>query len=162
VKLTAQIKLLPSPEQASALRKTLEVANTACNYVSNQAWENKTFRQFPLHKLTYRDVRDMFQLTAQVVVRVISKVADAYKIDRKVKRTFKPHGAIAFDNRILSYKLESKEVSIWTVDGRQRIPFSAGKRQLELLSGQRGESDLCYVKGKFYLFATCDVETPNS
>lgn len=160
MKLTAQIKLLPSPEQASALRKTLEVANTACNYVSNQAWENKTFRQFPLHKLTYRDVRDMFQLTAQVVVRVISKVADAYKIDRKVKRTFKPHGAIAFDNRILSYKLESKEVSIWTVDGRQRIPFSAGKRQLELLSGQRGESDLCYVKGKFYLFATCDVETP--
>lgn len=160
MKLTAQIKLLPSPEQANALRKTLEVANTACNYISNQAWEYKTFRQFPLHKLTYHDTRNMFQLSAQVVVRCISKVADAYKLDRKTQRTFKPHGAIAFDNRILSYNLERKEVSIWTVDGRLKISFTCGKRQLELLNGQRGESDLCYVKGKFYLFAACAVETP--
>lgn len=160
MKLTAQIKLLPSPEQVNALRKTLELANTACNYISDQAWENKTFRQFPLHKLTYRETRDLFQLSAQVVVRCISKVADAYKIDRKTKRRFQPHGAIAFDNRILSYDLKRTEVSLWTVDGRQRIPFSAGARQLELLRGQRGESDLCYVKGKFYLLVACDVETP--
>lgn len=133
MKLIAQVKLLPTPEQANALRKTLEVSNTACNHISNQAWEYRTFRQFPLHKLTYRKVREMFQLSAQVVVRCISKVADAYKIDRKTKRTFKPHGAIAFDNRILSYILEQKEISIWTVDGRQRIPFTCGKRQTELL-----------------------------
>ena len=31
---------------------------------------------------------------------------------------------------------------------------------MELLNGQRGESDLCFVKGKFYLLVTCDVETP--
>jgi predicted transposase len=134
MKLTAQIKLLPSPEQANALRKTLAVANTACNYISQQAWENQTFRQFPHHKL-YRDTRDLLQLSAQVVVRCISKVADAYKLDRQTQRRFKPHGAIAFDNRILSYNLGRQEVSLWTVDGRQRIPFSAGARQRELLSG---------------------------
>ena len=106
-------------------------------------------RQFPLHKLTYRDVRDRFALTAQVVVRCISKVADAYKIDRKTKRTFKPHGAIAFDNRILSCHLERKEVSIWTVDGRQRILFLAGKRQLELLRGQRGKVTCSMSKASF-------------
>jgi putative transposase len=128
--------------------------------MSHQAWEHKTFCQFSLHKLTYRDVRDRFELTAQVVVRCISKVADAYKLDRKTKRTFKSHGAIAFDNRILSCHLERKEVSIWTVEGRQRIAFSAGNRQLELLRGQRGETDLCYVKGKLYLFVSCDVKTP--
>jgi IS605 OrfB family transposase len=160
MKLTAQIKLLPSPEQANALRTTLVVANSACEYISHQAWETQTFRQFSLHTRTYRDVRDKFQLSAQVVVRCLSKVADAYKIDHKTKRTFRHHGAIAFDSRILSYDLERKEVSIWTMEGRQRIPFSAGARQLELLSGQRGESDLCYVKGKFYLVAVCDVETP--
>lgn len=160
MKLIAQVQLLPTREQATALRQTLELANTACNYISDQAWKHKTFRQFPLHKLTYHDVRENFQLTAQVVVRCISKVADAYKIDQKTKRIFKPHGAIAFDNRILSYYIERREVSIWTVEGRQRIPFAAGKRQLELLSGQRGESDLCLVRGKFYLLAACDVETP--
>jgi len=160
MKLIAQIKLLPTPEQAQALRQTLEVANSACNYISNQAWDSKTFRQFPLHKLTYYAVKEMFQLTAQVVVRCISKVADAYKIDHKTKRTFKPHGAIAFDNRILNWRLEKKFVSIWTVAGRASIPFTCGKRQIELLQGQRGESDLCLVKNKFYLFAVCDVETP--
>jgi putative transposase len=160
MKLTAQIKLLPSPEQAQLLKQTLETANAACNYISEQGWERKTLRQFPLHKLIYRDVRERFLLTAQVVVRCIAKVADAYKIDKKVMRIFRPYGAIAFDNRILSYHLDRKEVSIWTVGGRQHIPFTCGKRQMELLNGQRGESDLCFVKGKFYLLVTCDVETP--
>ena len=160
MKLIAQIKLLPTPEQGLALRKTLEVANAACNYISDQAWESQTFRQFPLHKLTYYSVKEIFDLTAQMVVRAISKVADAYKLDRKAKRTFKPHGAIAFDNRILTYKLERLELNIWTVAGRQKMSFACGKRQLELLKGQHGESDLCMVKGKFYLMVACDVETP--
>jgi len=160
MKLIAPIKLLPTPEQAQALRKTLEVANTACNYISDQAWESKTFRQFPLHKLTYYPVKEIFDLSAQMVVRAISKVADAYKLDRKAKRTFKPHGAIAFDNRILTYKLDRMELNIWTVAGRQKMSFACGKRQLELLKGQHGESDLCMVKGKFYLMVACDVETP--
>jgi putative transposase len=160
MKLTAQIKLLPSPEQSKALRKTLEVANAACNYISTQAWDSKTFRQFPIHKLTYYDVKEMFQLSAQIIVRCISKVADAYKLDKKRKRTFKLHGAIAFDNRILTYKLDQMKLNIWTVAGRQKMPFACGKRQLELLRGQRGESDLCLVKGKFYLMVACDVEAP--
>lgn len=160
MKLIAQIKLLPSPEQHNALRKTLEVANSACNYISTQAWDSKTFRQFPIHNLTYYDVKEMFQLTAQMVVRCVSKVADAYKLDKKTKRTFKPHGAIAFDNRILTYKLDRMELNIWTVDGRQKMSFVCGKRQLELLKGQHGESDLCLVKGVFYLMVVCEVETP--
>lgn len=160
MKLIAQIKLLPTPEQAQFLRETLEVANAACNYISDQAWESQVFRQFPLHKLTYYSVKEMFQLTAQVVVRCISKVADAYKLDKKSKRTFKLHGAIAFDNRILTYKLDSMELNIWTVEGRQKMSFACGKRQMELLKGQHGESDLCLVKGKFYLMVVCDVETP--
>lgn len=160
MKLCAQVKLLPTPEQARYLKQTLEEANAACNYISKQAWENKIFRQFDLHKLTYRDVRKRFNLSAQVVVRCISKVADAYKVGKNVIRKFNPHGGISFDSRILSYKLENMEVSIWTVGGRQRIKFAAGKRQMELLNGQRGESDLCLINNEFYLFATCDVETP--
>jgi hypothetical protein len=46
--------------------------------------------------------------------------------------------------------------------GRERIGFAAGERQLELLQGQRGESDLCLVEGSFYLLAACEVEAPAS
>ncbi|TAK13815.1 MAG: transposase, partial [Anaerolineae bacterium] len=115
MKLTAQVKLLPTPEQAQWLTQTLETANAACNSISARGWESKTLRQFPLHQLTYREVRDRFPLAAQVVVRCIAKVADAYKTGRNVMRIFKPHGAMALDDRILSYNLETREVSIWTV-----------------------------------------------
>jgi len=75
MKLTAQIKLLSAPEQMQLLKQTLEVTNSACNYISDQAWEHKAFRQFSLHKLAYKDVRDRFPLSAQIVVRAISKVS---------------------------------------------------------------------------------------
>ncbi len=160
MKLTAKLKLLSSPKQSDLLKQTLEAANSACSFISQQAWEHQTFRQFPLHRLTYHEVRAKFPLTAQAVVRCISRVADAYKSGRRVQRTFKPHGAITFDNHILKYNTGRSEVSIWTVGGRQHIPFVCGSRDLELLQGQRGESDLVYIDGVFYLFAACDVETP--
>lgn len=161
MKLTAKVKLQPTPEQHQSLLVTLETTNAACNRISEVAWRERTFNQFGLHKLVYKPIRESTGLTAQVVVRAISKVADAYKLDRKAKRTFKPHGGIAYDARILRWFLPKQEVSIWTVDGRLRIPFLAGQRQLELLQGQRGESDLCLVDGEFYLFATCEIETPD-
>ena len=77
MRLTAAIQL-PTPEQADALKRTLETANTACDYISQMAWETQTFRQFPIHLLTYQAVRDMFHLAAQLAVRCIAKVADAH------------------------------------------------------------------------------------
>ena len=126
MQLTAKVKLLPSTEQASALKHTLETANTACNYISEQAWEGRTFRQYSLHKLVYYDVRERFGLSSQMTVRCISKVADAYKLDRKTKRTFRETGAIAYDSRILSWKARKQAASIWTLNGRQTIPFACG------------------------------------
>ena len=134
--------------------------NAACNYISQVAWQTKTFRQFAIHKLTYQAVRETFHLAAQLAVRCIAKVADAYKLDRKTQRTFQPHGAVPYDDRILSYNLKGSEVSIWTLDGRQAITFVCGDRQRELLATQRGETDLALVCGKWYLFVACEVEIP--
>jgi putative transposase len=160
MQLTAKVKLLPTHEQADALKHTFEVANAACNYISERAWEERTFRQYSLHKLVYYDVRERFGLSSQMTVRCISKVADAYKLDRKTKRSFRKTGAIAYDSRILSWKARKQTVSIWTVDGRQTIPFACGGRQRELLQHQQGESDLALIDGAFYLLATCTVESP--
>lgn len=160
MRLTVQLKLLPTPEQADALRRTLERANAACEYMSQVAWTSRTFRQFPLHRLTYTPVRTLFGLAAQLTVRCVSKVADAYKLNRNVQRSFSPHGAIAYDDRILSFTHQNTAVSIWTLDGRQEMPFVCGDRQRSLLATRRGETDLALVRGEWYLFATCEVETP--
>jgi putative transposase len=160
MKLTVHLKLQPTPAQADMLRRTLETANAACDYISQVAFATQTFRQFAIHKLTYQRVRETFGLAAQLTVRCIAKVADAYKLDRKVQRSFAAHGAVAYDDRILSFALPASLVSIWTLNGRQAIPFVCGKRQRMLLEHQRGESDLVFVGGSWYLFATCEVETP--
>jgi IS605 OrfB family transposase len=160
MRLTVAIQLLPTPEQADRLKRTLEAANAACNYIGQVAWESKTFRQFPIHRLTYQAARETFGLASQLAVRCIGKVADAYKLDRETQRTFQPHGAVPYDDRILSYNLKGSEVSIWTLDGRQALPFVCGDRQRTLLATQRGETDLALVRGKWYLFVTCEIETP--
>lgn len=158
MKLTAMVKLKTTPEQHQALLETLETANAACDSISATAWKNKVFSQFKIHKLTYYEVKDKFGLSAQVVVRCISKVADAYKLNKETQRTFKPHGAIAYDDRILRWYVDRQEVSIWSTQGRLRITFVTGQPQLDLLQYQRGESDLAYIRGEFYLLATCEVE----
>lgn len=157
MKLIAQIKLQPTEQQADALKRTIEAANRAANFLSALAWDTKQFRQYDLHHAAYYAIREQFGLSAQAAVRVISKVADAYKIDRKCKRTFSPLGSIAFDDRILRLVPDKKTVSIWTLDGRQHMAFVCGERQSTTLQGQRGESDLVYRAGKFYLLVTCDV-----
>lgn len=161
MKVIAQVKLDTTPEQADALKRTLEAANAAANYISDHAWDTKTFQQYDLHHACYYEVRERFNLSAQVTVRIIAKVADAYKLDRKRKRRFNPYGSIAYDKRILSWKLSEQTVNIWTMNGRQRIPFLAGQRQLELLQSLQGEADLIYRAGEFYLHQVCEIETPD-
>jgi len=119
-----------------------------------------TCNKYDLHHLCYKEIRTRFGLSAQVAVRVIAKVADAYKLDKKTKRTFKPSGSIAYDDRILSWRISDSSVSIWTLSGRIRVPFICGPHQKDLLATRKGESDLLCRKGVFYLTTTCDIKEP--
>ena len=123
-----------------------------CGVVAAQA-----FQQFAIHKLTYYSAKEKSGLASQILVRAISKVADAYKLDKKVQRTFRPTGSIAYDDRILRWHVSDGFVSIWSTAGRLRIPFVGGARQLEQLRTRKGEADLLLQDGLFYLVATCDI-----
>ena len=156
VKLVVQVMLRPTTEQAASLQATMRRANEACDWLSGKAWESQVFRQFALHKLTYGDARAAFpDLSSQMVVRATAKVADAYKLDKKTKRRFRPLGSIAYDARILSWKADA--ANLWTLSGRQTIPFVCGEHQRALLVHERGETDLVLRGSKFFLFVTVDV-----
>jgi len=154
MKLTLKIKLLPTDEQANFLISTIKEANNACDAISEIAWDRKAFNQFKLHKEAYYTIKSKFNLSSQVIIRCISKVTDSYKIDRKTKRQFRPCGSIAYDSRILSYK-PSNIVSIWCIDGRLKIPFIC--HNTNYLPYIKGEADLVFKKGKFYLFQTVEI-----
>lgn len=160
MKLIAQVQLNPTDSQRDALRKTLRQANAACNHIAAWAWEHQVFRHYVLHQALYYDLRAQFGLPAQLAVRCLAKVGDAYKLDRKSQRTFQPFGGIAYDDRLLSWHVDKGEVSIGTLHGRERVPFVCGPRQRELLASRQGESDLVYVDGRFYLLATCNAIDP--
>lgn len=154
MKLTLQIKLLPNVEQAESLKNTISVFNEACNAISAIAWERRCFRQFNLQKEVYYAIKDTYGLSAQLVVRAISKVADSYKLDRKSQRKFREFGAITYDSRILSYT-RNKKASLSTVGGRIKIPYVCYRP--ELMQYAKGEADLLYIKGKFFLYQTIDI-----
>lgn len=160
MKLTARIKLQPTKKQHKVLLQTLEAVNAACNYVSEVAWQTHTFGQFSLHKLCYANVRTTFRLGADSTVRVFAKVADSYKIDKQAMRAFSSHGAFPFNDRLVSYRLDKRVLSIWTMDGRQKMPFIISNHAANLLRGLHGECDLVYRKGEFYLLQCCDIDEP--
>ncbi len=154
------VKLDTSEEQHHALLETMHRFNEACNYISSIAFERKTANKIELQKIVYYDVRDKFKLSAQLVIRAIAKVAEAYKRDRSIKPEFRPDGAIVYDQRILSWKgLEA--VSILALKGRLKIPIRIGEYQEVRLNRVRGQADLIYRDGVFYLAVVVDAPEPS-
>jgi len=154
MKLTLKVKLLPTNEQADLLLETMKEANVVCNAISDVAWQEKIFNNFKLHHKVYHCYKATFSLSSQMLIRQIAKVADAYKLHKKTKRTFKPLGGIAYDSRIMTYK-PNNVVSLWCIGGRQKIDFVC--HNPNYIPYIKGEADLVYKKGKFYLFQTVDV-----
>jgi len=154
MKLILQIKLKVDKEQKKSLLNTIKEANACCNELSKFAFENKCFNQFKLHHAKYYSIKSSFNLSAQMVVRNIQKVSSTYKLDKKKQRVFKELGAITYDARILSYNIEKRLASIWSVDGRLKIPFIPYPEKY--LPYIKGEADLICRKNKFYLFQTIE------
>ena len=149
-----KIKLLPTDEQANLLFETMKEANAVCNAISDVAWEKRIFNNFKLQREIYHPYKSTFRLSAQILIRSIAKVCDAYKLDKKTKRTFRPLGSIAYDSRIMTYK-PNNVVSLWCIGGRQKINFVCHNEKY--IPYIKGEADLVYKKGKFYLFQTVEV-----
>lgn len=154
--LTMQLKLLPTPEQAGSMLRMMERFNAACDALAALAFANRCANKVELQKLAYHDIRRDFGLGAQMTVRAIAKVVEVYKRDKSVQPTFRPHGAIVYDQRILSWK-GADRVSVLTDDGRQIMPWVCGAYQRAMLDRVRGQADLIHRDGMFFLYVTIDV-----
>ena len=154
--LTLKIKLITTDEQHRRLLKTMERFNEACEFISDFAWTNKTFGKILIQKHLYREIRDKFTLSAQMTVRAVGKVSESYQTERSCKHTFNPHGAMIYDQRILSFK-SLETCSILTLDGRETINVAYGGYQSLELKRIRGQADLVLIKGTFYLMVVVEL-----
>ncbi|WP_335990726.1 RNA-guided endonuclease InsQ/TnpB family protein [Glycomyces sp. MUSA5-2] len=175
-KQVVQVKLAPTLEQSQALAATLLAVNGAANWTSRTAFAHGVPREYELRKRTYAELRTEHGLGSQVAQLVIKKTCHAYatiaglikagrlqgKPAEKARSKpveFRPDAAQAFDDRCLSWQYDTRTISIWTLEGRMRgIPFTGHPDHLKVLAAHRkGESDLVFRNGNWYLIATVEV-----
>ncbi len=159
MKQTMLLKLAPTTEQHHALLETMHAFNAACGYIAEQAFEAKVANKFELQKMTYGELRTTYHLPAQLAIRAISKTTDVYKRDKSIKPTFRPEGAIVYDERVMSFK-GIDTVSLLTISGRVLVPFRFGAYQQSRMDAIKGQADLLYRNGTFYLAVTLEVPPP--
>ncbi len=151
---------MPSPEQRDLLLLTMERFNEAATFAARCGFDARVYSQPSIHKLAYREIRDRFGLSAQMAVRAIGKAVEAFKTMKsrgiKVCLTFKPRGAVTYDDRIMGFKGVDR-VSLWTMAGREVISITFGEYQGERFDRIKGQCDLIYRDGQFHLFATVDL-----
>ncbi|MFJ9705902.1 RNA-guided endonuclease InsQ/TnpB family protein [Streptomyces sp. NPDC101234] len=179
MKLVMQVKLLPTPVQAAALEATLRACNEAATWVSGVAFEKDVKTNFALREHTYGEIKARWGLGAQAAQHVIKKTCDAYATLRASLRAgnlgrpgskrhrrvvekpvaFRPEGAQPYDDRMLSWQMDRRRISVWTTAGRMKdVAFTASPEQLATLAlYRRGESDLVSRDGMWFLNATCEV-----
>ncbi|MCC6442113.1 MAG: transposase [Armatimonadetes bacterium] len=136
--------------------ETLAAFNAACNYLGEIAFRLKTANKYRLQQEAYHDVRDRFGLSSQMAVRAIAKTCEAYKRDRMIRPTFRHHGAMVYDERIMAWK-SADTVSLLTLSGRIVVPVRYSSYQAARLDRRQGQADLVYRDGTFYLYVTVDV-----
>jgi IS605 OrfB family transposase len=157
VKLTLQIQLLPDAEQANALLATVERFNEAADWLAGNAFDAKMANKVELQKLHYRELRERFGLSAQHAIRCIAQVCECYKRDKSKRPRFRPHAAVPYDQRIMSFKGIDR-VSLLTLTGRVVVPFVAGQYQHDRFGFAKGQADLVRRKdGKWFLLVTVDL-----
>jgi len=157
MKLTLQIQLLPERDHAARLKATVERFNEAANWAAGVAFERRCSNKVALQKIVYRDLRERFNLSAQMAVRCIAQVCEAYRRDKTIRPEFRTHAAMPHDRRTMSFKGPDR-VSLLSLDGRVLVAYIMGKYQRERFTNAKGQADLVLRKdGKWFLLVTVDV-----
>jgi putative transposase len=184
-RITAKLKLLTTPEQYQALRKTQLAYRDALNAVSVYAFAHgKTSNRKALHKDMYREIRVPYRLPSQLACCVMRQVAATYKglwtrlmqnvEHRKKKITKKRFRGLDKPPRYTSptvqytyerdYTLKCEQrVSLITLNGRITAPYQGYREHIaQLTHATISDAKLWYDKPKryFYLLVPFEIEVP--
>ena len=163
--ITKQLKLYPTNEQKEELLQLMKQYNIVANHISKLAHQNKTYNKNTIQKQYYQDIRKQFNLSSQMTIRAIDKVANSYKKDKKKERHFRSTGAVYYDQR--NSNLKEDHVSLRGLDTRLIIKHDGGDHQeiKEIIINNDFKKQLKLVyrrnSGEFYLqFGVEKIEKP--
>lgn len=159
IQRTIKLRLRPTPEQASILTQAIQAYTDSFNQVSAYGWTHKVFNGIELHKATYRTQRELFALPSQLAISARSKATEALvsikALLRKGKKAHQPQSLrcpIRYDQRSYGLWFDRSEVSLLTLQGRLRIPFTIAKHYQQYKTWQRCSADVIQDrKGRWWL-----------
>ena len=120
---TVQCPLPPSQD----LIDTIRIYNEVVQYILDIGWEERTYNKNKLHHLTYYDIRDRYPNLQSSLIQCARDMACAmlkrekFKHNKPIKKEF---SGILYNQRTFTPFLESKEISISTLNGRKRYELS--------------------------------------
>lgn len=129
--------------------ETIKAFAIVCNWVADYGRTHKVWRQFELHKLCYKEIRERFGLSANLAVRAIARVSPRLKTERTRHSVFKPT-SVDYDHRIFS--MRDWIVSLTLLNGRHRFALSIGNYQRKALTGAEIKCATLVKTGKTYFF----------
>jgi IS605 OrfB family transposase len=163
--LTASIKLDVAQEQLALLEQLRSEYLKACNLLVPIVCNNRCWNRVALHKLSYTKLRSETVLGSQMCCNTIFSVCKSYKAlkelgkikkDKKVPEISFLKGSVHFDKR--TYSIKDSFVSLYTLNGRIKVPIILGKHQEKLMSlGKIKEAELVFRKNTWYLNIVIEI-----
>src|SRR5262245_3925916 len=133
--VTLKIKLEATELVSQFLSATRKAYVVALNHTSQVAFEKHIFNSVALHHVTYRDVRDLTKLPANLVCSARNVVAEAYKRDKEKRHRWKETSAMRYDARTLTVKLDQQYATLTTLAGRARVSLILSDYHRQYLDG---------------------------
>lgn len=156
MKCTLQLQLLPTKSQHQALLDIMQAFNAAATYVAQVAFAEELFTRKFIYARFFYDLRERFHLPAHMTMQVIAKVWGAIQQDHLVCPEFKATETMIFGKGMISWQ-DPAHVSLFTLEGRQSIAMVFGRYLSGVMPRLKGECDLVYRDGAFYLLTPIDL-----
>lgn len=163
---TIACKLDPTPAQRAEIDATMRAFADACNYVASLCRTLKTTNKIDVQKACYREIRERFDLSANLTVRAIARACGAVKTlnkqgDRETVPSFQS-SAIGYDARIFSYREADGTFSLTLLHSRQRIVANLGDHQRKALKGRKPTAATLVKRrdGGYYLHVQLTDQAP--
>ena len=163
--VTLKVKLETTEQVSQSIAETQKAYAMALNHTSEVAFEKKVFSSVALHHITYRDVREMTKLPANLVCSARSVVAEAYKRDKDKHHRWKVTAAMRYDTRTLTVKLDQEYATLTTLGGRVKLKLILSDYHRQYLGGAWRIEPTATVSHKgriWYLHLIVTKDVPDS
>lgn len=158
---TVVCKLAPTPEQCRDIDATLAAFAGACDFAAEAARRIGSTNKVKVQHDCYREVREIFGLSANLAIRAIARACAALKVPAKMHSAFAPT-SIDYDARIFSFIEWNWTFGLTLLSGRVKIATNLGDRQRSMLKGRKPSAAVLVKRrdGGYFLHVQLTDEAP--